>query len=481
MEKRASLAATTVEVLPRPSPMLTGMAYAASDLLTLMATAMLAEWSWRLVNPLVPALTWEFLPALLLFGGVYALFGLYPATGITAVEVFRRLVMATGVVYLILTAAIFLQRDLESYSRGVFVVAGALSVITVPMARAMLCHFVASAHWFGAPVLVLGAGRTGATVIRQMKANRSLGYKAVACLDDDPEKWGVCEGVPVIGPLALSGAVGHSFRIHHAVLAMPGAGRERMLELLEMCSAAFRKVIVIPDLFGMSTLWVSSRDLGGILGLELRYNLLVPLNRGIKRMLDVVLAAVAGTVALPLVAVAAVWVRLASRGPAFYYQEREGEKQSVIRIPKLRTMHDDAEFLLFEYLARDSGAAAEWNRFFKLKNDPRVIPGIGRLLRRTSLDELPQLWLVLKGEMSLVGPRPFPAYHNEKFGPEFRRLRRQVKPGLTGLWQISDRSDGDLGVQQQLDTYYIKNWSIWLDLYILSRTVRAVVFPRGAY
>jgi lipopolysaccharide/colanic/teichoic acid biosynthesis glycosyltransferase len=255
-----------------------------------------------------------------------------------------------------------------------------------------------------------------------------------------------------------------------------------LIALLEEFSEIFPHVILVPDLFGIATLSVAPRDLGGVLGLEVRHNLLIPFNRWLKRGFDVVLGTIAGLAALPIVAAAVAWIKCVSPGAdAIFWQEREGENGSIIRIPKLRTMYPDAETMLRQYLEANEEAKTEWDRCCKLKNDPRILPGIGKLLRRTSLDELPQLWSIAKGEMSLVGPRPFPAYHNRKFEPEVRAFRTKVTPGLTGLWQISGRSDGDIAVQAKLDTYYIRNWSPWLDVYILGRTLRAVLTGKGAY
>ena len=199
-----------------------------------------------------------------------------------------------------------------------------------------------------------------------------------------------------------------------------------------------------------------------------------------KRTIDLCATLPLSLIALPVVATLAGLIALVSPGSPFYWQERVGRYGKPIRVLKLRTMHADAERRLGTYLEQNPNARAEWDRFFKLKHDPRILPFVGNFIRRSSLDELPQIWNILNGDMSLVGPRPFPAYHVRAFDPDFQILRASVKPGLTGLWQVSSRSNGDLGVQKAQDSFYIKNWSISLDFYILLQTLPAVLSGEGA-
>jgi len=466
---------------PRPIPLATGLVLAASDLAAVVISAVMAFQIWLQINPQVSQLFSDLWPVLGLFAVVFAVQGLYPGIGMTPVEELQKLITSTTLVYLLLSASMFLSKNIGTASRGVIGLAWLFSVVALPVFRGAVYRAFASRSWWGAPVLLLGAGRTAELVIRELRNKPALGFKPVACLDDDELKRGYCADVPVVNSLASADQLASEYGIQYAILAMPGVKRERLMYLLDLYSGVFPHVILVPDLFGIASLWVSPRDLGGVLGLELRHNLLMPLNRWFKRGCDVAAAIVLGVFALPIIAVAALWIKAVSPGKAFFLQPREGEGGRLIQIPKLRTMFLGAEELLDSYLASNPEARIEWDRHCKLKNDPRILPWIGRLLRRTSLDELPQLWSVIKGEMSLVGPRPFPAYHNAKFDPRFRDFRTKVTPGLTGLWQVSDRSEGDLDVQAKLDTYYIRNWSPWLDLYILGRTLRAVIAGRGAY
>jgi Undecaprenyl-phosphate galactose phosphotransferase WbaP len=465
----------------RANLFITGAIFLLFDILSLISAALLAQFLWTfLINSNVPRLHYSW-PSILLYAAIFWFKGLYPGVGLMPVEQLQRIVRSISLVYLFWVASIFLVKEADATSRGVLTLAWILSGVFVPLARSMACHLFSTKAWWGAPIVILGAGKTAQLLIRGLKANQSIGFKPIACLDDNPSKLGHCEGVPVVGSLLLAAELARSHRIRHAVLAIPGVSREKILILLERCSAIFPHVILIPDLIGVSTLWVETLDLSGMLGLEIRFNLLIPLNRWLKRTVDIVVASIGLICTAPILTFCIFWIKLSSPGRALYFQDREGFDGKTIRIPKLRTMYPDADKILADYLGANPSAKIEWNRYCKLRNDPRVLPYIGRFLRRFSIDEIPQLWSIVKGEMSLVGPRPFPSYHTEKFSCEFSALRQRVVPGLTGLWQITDRSNADIEVQMQLDSYYIHNWSIWMDIYIFCRTAQAVIAGKGAY
>jgi lipopolysaccharide/colanic/teichoic acid biosynthesis glycosyltransferase len=201
----------------------------------------------------------------------------------------------------------------------------------------------------------------------------------------------------------------------------------------------------------------------------------------VRRALDLAIAIPAAILLAPLVLGAAIAIHLFDPGPAFFWHEREGRGGRRLRVLKLRTMYRDAEQRLEAVLRDNPEMRAEWLSHFKLRHDPRILPVIGHLLRKTSLDELPQLYNIIAGDMTLVGPRPFPAYHLSAMDSAFRAKRHSVMPGLTGLWQISERSEADIGLQQQLDEFYIDNRSPWLDWHILVSTIPAVFRRGGAW
>jgi lipopolysaccharide/colanic/teichoic acid biosynthesis glycosyltransferase len=202
--------------------------------------------------------------------------------------------------------------------------------------------------------------------------------------------------------------------------------------------------------------------------------------RIIKRSLDLLLVVLTAPVWLPLLVLIALCIWGAERKNPFFLQHRIGKAGRSFRPIKFRTMRLDAERELESALAADESLRTEWAQNCKLRNDPRVTP-FGRILRRTSLDELPQVLNVLAGQMSLVGPRPLPDYHHDQLAESARTPRNRVRPGLTGLWQVSGRSATGTSGMEKWDTYYVRNWSIWLDISILARTVLAVVKGQGAY
>lgn len=423
------------------------------------------------------ALYAELYPLLILFPLGYVGAGLYPGFGMGAVETLRRLSCCTSFAFLVLAAASFVMKFPPYYSRMAFVLAWGCGLLFVPLFRFIVLAVTSQWRWWREPAVLLGTGEWVRWTIRALEDAFSLGYRPVAIISPN-QAWQdrIVEGVPVLhgSEWALRVAeqgVGVVFISEGEPL---GVSTSRLQQ-------HFRRVVMIRGDWDLPVERVHLRNLGGVLGVEFTNNLLLWRNRALKRTLDLVLGALWLLCALPIIGLSAVALKLRSRGPIFFCQEREGFDGRPFRVWKLRTMYVDAERRLTEYLAANPDLRHEWETHFKLACDPRIIPGIGTLLRRWSLDELPQLWNIVKGDMSLVGPRPFPEYHLQQFPQDFRELRQRVRPGLTGMWQVTVRSSGGIEEQRTFDSYYIRNWSIWVDLHILARTVFAVLGGRGAY
>ncbi len=339
---------------------------------------------------------------------------------------------------------------------------------------------------WGKPVVILGSGEHGLRVEELLGREWTLGYRSVAVFDagSDGRRLAAVaegdEGMPDENVLAEAVELSREHRIDTIFLAMPHVPREYLAVLSNLASVHFRSVVIIPDLAGVTNSTVVARDIAGTLGVEVRHSLLSSTVRRAKRALDVVATLCGGIVILPLILLLSGLVWLESRGGSvFYSAQRMGRDGRLFSCVKFRTMVPDAEAVLARMLEENPEAREEYARYHKLHDDPRVTR-IGRVLRKTSLDELPQLWNVLRGEMSLVGPRPYLPRESAEIGTTQGEILR-VYPGITGPWQVGGRNGTSFGERVQIDGHYVRNWSIWLDLVILAETVRCVLFRGGAY
>jgi Undecaprenyl-phosphate galactose phosphotransferase WbaP len=327
--------------------------------------------------------------------------------------------------------------------------------------------------------VIFGGGPAGRRVVEALLAEPEIGLKPVVVVDEASDFPSSIHGVPVISGFDIGSVLLGWEKSAYAVVPLPQVNSADFLSLIERPDFRFSRVLVIPDLLEFSSLWVSPKSVGGMLGLEVCQQIFDPGRQWAKRFLDLTLVLLGAIVYLPLCVLIALWVKWDSPGPVFYSQRRIGFRGEEFRAWKFRSMIREADHVLHEYLAANPELREEWERDHKLRNDPRLTRA-GRFLRRTSLDELPQLWNVWKGEMSLVGPRPIVDAEVPRYGASFD-LYTQVKGGITGLWQVSGRTDTTYEQRVQLDRFYVRNWSVWLDLCILFRTIGIVFLRRGAY
>ena len=419
-------------------------------------------------------------PNVIVWIGLRAALGLYPGYGLSRVEELRRQTYALFATTAIITTLAFASQVADLLSR-VLLLAWCLGLLVLaPVTRYLAKRALMTAGLWGKPVVILGAREPGRRVVEALGRDWQLGFTPLAVFDDHvvPAE-GAVEGVPHGGTLGDAATLARKCGVDTAIFAMPHTRREHMIKFVKQAGLSFRHVIVIPNLGGITNSAVVARDLAGTFGVEIHYNLLDAWAQRVKRALDVLATAIGGVFILPLVLSLCLLVRLESGGPVFYADKRMGRDGKLFSCIKFRTMVPDAEGLLQRMLAEDDGMREEYLKYHKLRHDPRVTH-VGRFLRKTSLDELPQLWNVLRGEMSLVGPRPYLPRESEDIGETQGEILR-VTPGITGPWQVAGRNHTSFGERVEMDAHYVREWSVWLDLVLLASTVTCLLFRKDAY
>ena len=377
---------------------------------------------------------------------------------------------------------LYLGKFGERFSRTVLLVMGVISFPAIPIIRIGAKKLLMKIGLLKSKVLVLGAGETGKLIFNALRRDKNLGLDVAGFLDDDPEKIGrKIHGIKIHAGVDKAEKYIGRCGIEDIIIAMPGCGKDKLLSLINRLQHQTNNIIFIPDLFGITVLGTNLQHFfqEQAIGLEVKNNMAEPMNIVMKKMFDFIFSCILLVIlALPMALIALI-IRLDSRGPALYAQERRGKNNKPFMCYKFRTMYNDAEARLQQLIDTDKKVENEWGDNWKLSNDPRVTK-IGKFLRQTSLDELPQIINVIRGEMSLVGPRPVTGREIDSYYKDAAKLCFGVTPGITGLWQVSGRSNTTYDYRIALDSWYVRNWNLWLDIVILFKTVRVVCNREGA-
>lgn len=391
---------------------------------------------------------------------MFFLQGLYPGYGLTAVKELEQMGRSISLAFILLASISYLYKPLQGLSRSVLLIAWGISIIILPLVHFLVRNIISRQAWYGVPITVFGDEGWREEVAETLQRVRRLGWRPQATLpyreiprfDNNQPR----AHIAVVAPLTQTRIEGH----------------------IRLLNQNFRKVLIVRQADNFGSLWVEPRDLDGYLGLEFHYHLLSRRNRWVKRGIDLLGAFFLLLLSSPFFLLLMLLIKLDSPGPVFFRQERLGKGLQRFKVLKFRTMVLNAETRLAGMLQQNPHAKAEYETYHKLENDPRVTR-VGRFLRKFSLDELPQLWNVLKGEMSLSGPRAYMPVELDKMG-DYAPIILRVAPGMTGWWQVLGRHTTTFQKRLEMDEYYISNWSLWMDGYIFLKTIFVVLSGSGA-
>lgn len=425
---------------------------------------------------LTPDFYIRFSPFGLVFIAIAAVRGLYPSVGLAAEKELRSLTVATCIAFITMAAVTFLLREPRGYSRVTYMSAWALALVLVPLNRHLARWLLARLDLWGEAVAVIGPLADCLQIVGDLRKRRRIGRRPVVIFTGDDFNRRTIYPVPIF---PLENVDGYSIRYPVSTALVIQDDLSGIETVRERYREHFERVLLVnlADQ-GLRLSGVSVREFGGVLSLEIHHTLMDRWEQREKRIVDILGSFIGLLFLVPLFTVVGVLIKLDSPGPIFYYQPRLGKGGRKFRMVKFRTMHTNADVVLKKYLLEDPAKKAEWDQYQKLTNDPRITR-VGAVLRRFSIDELPQFWNVLVGDMSLVGPRPIMLDQADTYGSKLDHYQR-VRPGISGMWQINGRNQTTFARRAELDYQYVLTWSFWLDIYILARTVWVVLRREGA-
>jgi len=428
------------------------------------------------LGPLIPIFWILLFPVI----GLFLINGLYPAEGRTGVTEIKEIVRIITISYIVLGLVIFMMGVGNTFSRSIFIFSWLFSCIFVSLERIFLHNRGSLLSWWNQPVIVVGKKKDVSDVITRLLRARRMSIKPALGLIFDQE-----EVVTTInGITCFPDSIEKQLEIRNSGIGMAvyagqsGEMNKKQKEQLRQLALAFPKIIYVMSETPLSSLSMKPLDLEGRPAFQVQYNLLDPWSKRIKRVADLIICFTSAIVSSPLFIILALLIRLDSKGPAVFVQKRMGKDGKIFDLYKFRTMDNNAEEELDSLLQKDEKLREEYQKYHKLQNDPRITK-MGRFLRKTSLDEFPQFWNVIRGEMSLVGPRAYIPSELEQMG-ESAVLIERVLPGLTGWWQVMGRHDVSFQYRLRLDEYYISNFSLWIDFYIMVKTIWVIISGKGA-
>ncbi len=394
-------------------------------------------------------------------------------------EVIKALILAFFIIY----ALIAMKKVGTQISRLTIGFTLLTSIILIPSIRYLVKTSLFKMTLFRRKALILGTGPGAADLIRAIKKETYLGYEIVGLLDDNPTTHGqYIENKKIYGSIKEINKFVKFLEIDSIFIAVPSFSSSQLSNLFASVQGLVKEVCIVPEFrnFGMLNAEASTLFSEKLFLIKVQNNLKSSINCFIKRSFDIIVSITILPILLPLLGVISLLILLDSPGFPIFIHERIGKNGRKIRVYKFRTMHKNSQEILRRHLEKDPLAKQEWETYFKLKNDPRITR-IGKFLRRTSLDELPQIFNVLKGEMSFVGPRPVTEEELKKYYGEFSSFYYMVSPGITGLWQVSGRNEVAYEDRVKMDVWYVLNWSLWLDIILLIRTISVVLKREGSY